>query len=116
MGREQLLLDFIPEGFELIEVCESAILSIEEINDQSGEYDEDLINNLFRAVHTFKGSTGLLKLESLVKISHEAETLMDILRKEKNFLMKTFVKYSSTPVINCEGYCIKSMKQKQIQS
>ncbi|TGL13341.1 chemotaxis protein CheA [Leptospira meyeri] len=83
MGREQLLLDFIPEGFELIEVCESAILSIEEINDQSGEYDEDLINNLFRAVHTFKGSTGLLKLESLVKISHEAETLMDILRKEK---------------------------------
>ncbi|TGK88273.1 chemotaxis protein CheA [Leptospira bourretii] len=85
MGREQLLLDFIPEGFELIEVCESAILSIEEINDQSGEYDEDLINNLFRAVHTFKGSTGLLKLESLVKISHEAETLMDILRKEKKF-------------------------------
>ncbi|TGM59731.1 chemotaxis protein CheA [Leptospira meyeri] len=83
MGREQLLLDFIPEGFELIEVCESTILSIEEINDQSGEYDEDLINNLFRAVHTFKGSTGLLKLESLVKISHEAETLMDILRKEK---------------------------------
>ncbi|MBM9545392.1 chemotaxis protein CheA [Leptospira sp. 201903074] len=83
MGREQLLLDFIPEGFELIEVCESAILSIEDINEQSGEYDEDLINNLFRAVHTFKGSTGLLKLESLVKISHEAETLMDILRKEK---------------------------------
>ncbi|TGM74013.1 chemotaxis protein CheA [Leptospira mtsangambouensis] len=83
MGREQLLLDFIPEGFELIEVCESLILSIEGINDQSGEYDEDLINNLFRAVHTFKGSTGLLKLESLVKISHEAETLMDILRKEK---------------------------------
>ncbi|TGL87149.1 chemotaxis protein CheA [Leptospira congkakensis] len=83
MGREQLLLDFIPEGFELIEVCESAILSIEEINDQSGDYDEELINNLFRAVHTFKGSSGLLKLESLVKISHEAETLMDILRKEK---------------------------------
>ncbi|MCW7482310.1 chemotaxis protein CheA [Leptospira kanakyensis] len=83
MGREQLLLDFIPEGFELIEVCESAILSIEEINDRSGDYDEELINNLFRAVHTFKGSSGLLKLESLVKISHEAETLMDILRKEK---------------------------------
>lgn len=83
MGREQLLLDFIPEGFELIEVCESAILAIEEINDQAGEYDEELINNLFRAVHTFKGSSGLLKLESLVKISHEAETLMDILRKEK---------------------------------
>ncbi|PJZ44908.1 chemotaxis protein CheA [Leptospira brenneri] len=83
MGREQLLLDFIPEGFELIEVCESAILSIEEINDRSGEYDEELINNLFRAVHTLKGSSGLLKLESLVKISHEAETLMDILRKEK---------------------------------
>ncbi|MDF3820477.1 chemotaxis protein CheA [Leptospira sp. 96542] len=83
MNREEFLLDFIPEAYELIENCETSILDIEELNHVSGEFDEDLINNLFRAVHTLKGSAGLLKLETLVKVTHEAETLMDILRKER---------------------------------
>lgn len=133
MGREQLLLDFIPEGFELIEVCESAILSIEEINGQDGEYDEDLINNLFRAVHTFKGSSGLLKLESLVKISHEAETLMDILRKEKKLpsedicqvlintcdqlrtLLQKVEKTNSNPELDDESEAIIEVLQREIK-
>ncbi|TGN19976.1 chemotaxis protein CheA [Leptospira idonii] len=82
MSREQLLLDFIPEAFDLIQDCETSILEIEELGDEEGSYNEDLINNLFRSVHTLKGSSGLLKLESIVKLTHEAETLLDILRKE----------------------------------
>ncbi|TGL65086.1 chemotaxis protein CheA [Leptospira jelokensis] len=83
MNREELLLGFIQEGFELIEDCENAILSIEEIQNSHGNFDEALMNNLFRSVHTFKGSSGLLKLETLVKLTHEAETLMDLLRNQK---------------------------------
>ncbi|MCW7507749.1 chemotaxis protein CheA [Leptospira levettii] len=83
MNREDLLLGFIQEGFELIEDCENAILAIEEIQNSQGNFDEELMNNLFRSVHTFKGSSGLLKLETLVKLTHEAETLMDLLRNQK---------------------------------
>ncbi|MBL0953585.1 MAG: chemotaxis protein CheA [Leptospira sp.] len=83
MNREDLLLGFIQEGFELIEDCENAILAIEEIQNSHGNFDEELMNNLFRSVHTFKGSSGLLKLETLVKLTHEAETLMDLLRNQK---------------------------------
>ncbi|XDD46918.1 chemotaxis protein CheA [Leptospira sp. WS39.C2] len=83
MNREDLLLGFIQEGFELIEDCENAILAIEEIQQSDGNFDEELMNNLFRSVHTFKGSSGLLKLETLVKLTHEAETLMDLLRNQK---------------------------------
>ncbi|WP_411823331.1 chemotaxis protein CheA [Leptospira sp. 'Mane'] len=82
MSREQLLLDFIPEAFDLIQDSETAILEIEELWDDGGSYNEELINNLFRYFHTLKGSAGLLKLETIVKVTHEAETLLDILRKE----------------------------------
>ncbi|BDA78033.1 chemotaxis protein CheA [Leptospira kobayashii] len=82
MSREQLLLDFIPEAFDLIQDSETAILEIEELWDNGGSYNEELINNLFRYFHTLKGSAGLLKLETIVQVTHEAETLLDILRKE----------------------------------
>ncbi len=82
MNREQILLDFVPEALDLIQDSENVILEIEKILEDGGDYDELPINNLFRFFHTLKGSSGLLKLETIVKITHEAETLLDILRKE----------------------------------
>ncbi len=82
MSREQILLDFVPEALDLVQDSENVILDIEKILEDGGDYDEFAINNLFRFFHTIKGSSGLLKLETIVKVTHEAETLLDILRKE----------------------------------
>ncbi len=82
MSREQILLDFVPEALDLIQDSENVILDIEKLFDANGDYDEFAINDLFRFFHTIKGSSGLLKLETIVKVTHEAETLLDILRKE----------------------------------
>lgn len=82
MSREQILLDFVPEAFDLIQDSENVILDIEKILEEKGAYDDLLINNLFRSFHTIKGSSGLLKLGSIVKLTHEGETLLDSLRKE----------------------------------
>lgn len=82
MSREDILLEFIPEALELIQESEGIILEIEEIGINGANYDNTLIHNLFRYFHTIKGSSGLLKLETVVKLTHEAETLLDILRKE----------------------------------
>ena len=82
MSREQILLDFVPEAFDLIQDSENVILEIEKILEINGAYDDMLINNLFRSFHTIKGSSGLLKLGSIVKLTHEGETLLDFLRKE----------------------------------
>ena len=57
----QLLANFIEEGRELIRQAESALLALDD-----GEQDPDLINGLFRAVHTLKGSAGLFSLDEFV--------------------------------------------------
>jgi len=82
MSKENILLEFVPEALDLIQEAETVILQMEEIVNSDGDYDTTLIHNLFRYFHTIKGSSGLLKLEGIVKLTHEAETLLDLLRKD----------------------------------
>lgn len=67
----QLLANFIEEGRELTRQAESALLAMDE-----GDTDPDLINGLFRAVHTLKGSAGLFSLEEFVAFAHHQENLI----------------------------------------
>ena len=67
----QLLANFIEEGRELIRQAESALLALDD-----GEQDPDLINGLFRAVHTLKGSAGLFSLDEFVAFAHHQENLI----------------------------------------
>jgi len=71
-----LVADFINEGLQGLRDVEADLLSLE----TDGGSDTELVNRIFRAVHTIKGNGSHLKLENLIRVSHLAETLLDRVR------------------------------------
>lgn len=75
MNLDDALQTFIIESRDLLQQMEDALLQIE----QSPE-DVDLINAIFRAAHTIKGSAGLFGLDHVVSFTHVAESVLDRVR------------------------------------
>ena len=75
MNLDDALQTFIAESRELLAEMEDALLVIE----QAEEKDE-LVNAIFRAAHTIKGSAGLFNLEALVAFTHDVESVLDQVR------------------------------------
>lgn len=75
MNLDEVLQTFIAESRELLEDMESALLRIEQ-----SPNDDDIINAIFRAAHTIKGSAGLFGLDYFVSFTHVAESVLDRVR------------------------------------
>ena len=71
-----LIAEFVSESVHGLQEIESDLLTLE----SDGSTDSELVNRIFRTVHTIKGSGGYLKLSSLVSVAHRAETLLDNIR------------------------------------
>ncbi len=74
----EIVREFIAESNDHLEDVESKILLLEEKPD-----DLELINGIFRPIHSMKGSAGFLGLNEIASFSHELETLLDGARKGK---------------------------------
>jgi len=80
---ESLVKEFISESKEHISVTEEALLKLEENYEDP---DFDLINQVFRAVHSTKGAAGFFGFKNLGTLSHKMETLLQKIRdKALNF-------------------------------
>ena len=73
----ELAASFIAEAREHLESIEDDFLRLEE---QQGNPDPDLVNNIFRAIHSVKGSAGFLSLDKVSELSHIMETLLSKMR------------------------------------
>ena len=62
---------FAEESRELLQQMEDTLLKLE-----NNSNDPELINELFRAVHTIKGSAGLFGFDHVVGFTHITETIM----------------------------------------
>jgi len=71
----ELLREFHSESLELLRSIEASVLALEE-----GSAGPDVVNAIFRAFHTFKGSAGFLQLEALRDFAHQLESLLDEVR------------------------------------
>ncbi len=71
----EILQDFLTESGELLEQLEGDLVSLEE-----RASDLELINQVFRALHTIKGSASFLALTNLVAIAHAAESALNAAR------------------------------------
>lgn len=72
---EEGLQAFAEESSELLEKTEEILLRLEENPD-----NDDLVNELFRAVHTIKGSSGIFGFMHVVEFTHVAESVMGKVR------------------------------------
>lgn len=66
---------FIEEALELAADLESSLLELE-----SEPEDKELIDRIFRAMHTIKGSSSMFGYDDITRITHEAETIYDMVR------------------------------------
>ncbi|MGP0173011.1 chemotaxis protein CheA [Pseudomonas sp. NCHU5208] len=78
MNMDEVLKTFIAESRELLEQMEEALLQLESAPD-----DADIINAIFRAAHTIKGSAGLFGFDLIVAFTHIAESVLDRVRNSE---------------------------------
>lgn len=71
------LSDFLEEAQEIIENLNSSLLALEGNPDGSSE----LVNDTFRYFHNLKGNSGIIGFRELNGLTHEAETLLNYVRK-----------------------------------
>src|SRR6056297_326004 len=72
----EIIDEFVSESLQGLQSVEKDLLSLE----ADGGVDVELVNRIFRAVHSIKGAGSFLDLANLVKVSHHAETLLDDVR------------------------------------
>jgi two-component system chemotaxis sensor kinase CheA len=66
------------------------LLRLEDFVDQ-GAVDAELINSLFRGLHTIKGSAGMLEFKDVQGVAHKLENICDLLRKDRMPLSESCV-------------------------
>jgi two-component system chemotaxis sensor kinase CheA len=79
--------EFFSEAHEIIESLSRDLLALDDARDK-GPPEPDLVNNIFRAVHTLKGLSGLFGATRMSALSHELENVLDDLRLGKIELTK----------------------------
>jgi two-component system chemotaxis sensor kinase CheA len=78
----EALKEFISETEEIVEAINLDLVTLAERLD-SGEYDPDLINSIFRGAHSVKGLAGMFGFDDLSQLAHRMENLLDQLRLGK---------------------------------
>ncbi len=76
--QEQHIATYREEAGELLAELETSLLDLED-NPQ----DNDLINRVFRAMHTIKGSGAMFGFDDIARFTHEVETVFDQVRNGK---------------------------------
>lgn len=76
--QEQHIATYREEASELLAELETSLLELED-NPQN----DDLINRVFRAMHTIKGSGAMFGFDDIARFTHEVETVFDQVRNGK---------------------------------
>ncbi len=73
---QEILNDFLTESNEMLEVLDQRFVTLE-----SDPNNTDLLNEIFRAMHSMKGSAGFLGFNHLVDVAHRGENILNKLRQ-----------------------------------
>ena len=68
---------FYDDAIDQLQFMESALLDA-----QDGTDDEEKIGEIFRAMHTIKGTAGMFGFDDIVSLTHKAENLLDEVRNK----------------------------------
>jgi two-component system chemotaxis sensor kinase CheA len=73
---DDLIQDFLLEAAEIVEQLDQDLVELEQRKN-----DLDLLNKIFRAAHTLKGSSSFLGFDKMINVTHHAEEILNKLRK-----------------------------------
>ncbi len=74
-NHDEILAEFILEAREIIDRLDGDFVRLEE-----NPGDQALVGNIFRGLHTLKGSSGFFSLKRIEKLSHAGESLLGKIR------------------------------------
>ena len=77
-GMEAMLDMYIFESTSLLEELDQTLMKTETENN----FGEEEINEIFRAMHTIKGSSAMMGLDNISKLAHIIEDMFFIIREE----------------------------------
>ena len=72
----ELVREFLIESEELLERVDEDMVALE-----TAPTDIELLNRIFRALHTIKGTSGFLGFDPVIRVSHRAEDVLNALRR-----------------------------------
>jgi len=73
---EEITAEFIAESEETLDNVDTLFVELE-----AKGSDQEIVNKLFRSVHTIKGAAGFLGFQSIVDVAHNAENIMKKVRE-----------------------------------
>ena len=73
---QEILSDFLAESSEMLEALDQNFVKLE-----TEPTNTELLNEIFRCMHSMKGSAGFLGFSHLVEVAHQAESLLNKLRQ-----------------------------------
>ena len=74
----ELLREFLDETTDSLSPLENLLINLE------GEPENiDLVNSIFRPIHSLKGTAAFFKLMKTRNLSHAVENLLDLIRKKR---------------------------------
>lgn len=74
---DETLRLYIDESKEHLETIETDLLELEK---QGENFDEELVNKVFRAAHSIKGGGGFLGLNNIKELAHKIENILHLVR------------------------------------
>ncbi|HWP45278.1 MAG TPA: Hpt domain-containing protein, partial [Blastocatellia bacterium] len=77
ISDKALLSEYLSESEELLD---SLLADLDSLASQANDPDPNLINRIFRTVHSLKGLTGMMDLAEVQSLAHQFEDILDDLR------------------------------------
>jgi two-component system chemotaxis sensor kinase CheA len=81
-----LIQDYLVESEEFLQRMDQDMVALE-----AAPNDAELLNRIFRALHTIKGTSGFLGFEPVIRLSHRAEDVLNALRKGEAQLTRPMI-------------------------
>lgn len=78
--QKEIIQEFVTEGREILDELDPCLIELENVSNGSEKSNKEVINSVFRLFHSLKGGAGFLELDTIKKVTHEAETLLDLFR------------------------------------
>jgi len=69
---QEILQDFLVESFELVEKLDEDLVELE-----ANPEDLELLNGIFRVAHTVKGASSFLNFDTLTRLTHHMEDVLN---------------------------------------
>jgi two-component system, chemotaxis family, sensor kinase CheA len=83
---DEIIDEFVTEAEETLEKIDPMFVELE-----SKGYDREMLNEIFRGMHTLKGAAGFLGFQSIVDVAHRAESIMKKVRDGEMELNRTIM-------------------------